>query len=690
MVSRMRKLPFGQTWHPSEEELLRCLEGEGRVRANAKVAAHLQGCWACRVKQQHISELITAFMEDRRVSLGRFQKSPFGTLGRIRAKIDQVDAELDREGLWVRLRGTCGLRAWLPGISARWVVFAGLALAVALALMRLSSVPPVSAKELLLRSSQAETDRIRRVAGPVVYQKLEVRRRPASGRGVESVMWEIWNDAQNRRFRQRVQDQIGTRFVATQSAATGSTVLPPDSKTSPLPPLLGELEQVFRASQMQWAAPLSPRSFGAWRESIQLGAEEVVQASVLDGEKILTLKTTAGQRVPVETRTIVEAELLVRASDWHPFQQRLTVQSRNEITNYELTEKAFQVVALNALPPSIFADVEMPAASVPSPSASDVSPPTAAELNRAEIEARYALHRLRACLGEPLEVLRSPRGHVRVRGTVGTLARKNELVAVLNSLPLVSVDVRADEEAMQSVSVDGHPVQAGDHPSTVSAEQALEVRSSRLPAQEHLKRYFSQHASFTPSRDGQPEDAPQSVSERIADFSNQAVTLADTSMAEMWALRRLADWVTSDGVVDARIPALWLLEEMIRDHIREARTQIERTQLLLRPLLSAGVGSGLPDQTGVESGWETPSARPLSGESWSWAIESLRLFEMTKRVNGLLHGLFANGELEVAVEQALHDLSRLTTQLEVDLKHLEAGTAREFLTESNLPSLSKK
>lgn len=68
-------------------------------------------------------------------------------------------------------------------------------------------------------------------------------------------------------------------------------------------------------------------------------------------------------------------------------------------------------MALNTLEPSIFADIDVPQIPLAIPRISTDAPvasPTPGELIAAEIESHYALHQLRACLGNRSKWFETP------------------------------------------------------------------------------------------------------------------------------------------------------------------------------------------------------------------------------------------------------------------------------------------
>src|SRR5439155_10521987 len=104
-------------------------------------------------------------------------------------------------------------------LPLRFAAFLVSLLLIVFVLMRLSSVRPVSAKEVLHRVRQAEAQQMLQVPVPVIYEKLQLRRH-SSTRRPETVTWEIWNDMRNSRLRQRVEDTEGLRFLPVDTYAS--------------------------------------------------------------------------------------------------------------------------------------------------------------------------------------------------------------------------------------------------------------------------------------------------------------------------------------------------------------------------------------------------------------------------------------------------------------------------------------
>ena len=501
MFSKRHKSLLHQTWHPSENELLVYLDGEMDAKSSQRVEAHLKGCWSCRVKREETEHLISAFMKSRASALGESSSSPAGALPRLKARLDQLDSELGAPPLFVQwivaLRRT---REW-SFLSVRWLTVVAASALLIVVLLRMTSVPPVSAREILERSKQAETQRIQKVAGPVVYRKLEVRRGSSAPRTAQVVSWEIWNDVAHSRFRQRVEDENGQRFIAGE--IDSEPAMQSSSQFASAPPVLMELQQILRANRMDVRHPLSGGAYESWRRGLHQKTEEIIEKELSDGRSAFALVTAPIG--PFAVNAIIKAELVVRTDDWHPVEQRLEVQARDEVRKYELTETSFDVLALNLLPTSIFADAAplrapLTIAPLPVPTLlpEPAAAPSAGDLIAAEIEARFALHRAKACLGEALEVIRDRSG-VTVRGVVETAERREQLRDALRVVPLTSVEIQTVEEAVSASS--SVPASANDSKEHSNESQVVDYtvrsNSSTFPIQESLRRYFSEHGGLS-------------------------------------------------------------------------------------------------------------------------------------------------------------------------------------------------
>ncbi|MGH9938864.1 MAG: anti-sigma factor family protein, partial [Blastocatellia bacterium] len=477
---------YEQEAHPPPELLMLSVDGELPTDEAARIESHLAACWMCRARTAKIEATIADFIEYNQAALTPQLTPPPGAWRNFGARLDRLAGELGAPPLLARLGARLREMFAARPTPARLTVVISVAI-IALAGFWLSRSPVASASELLERSMQAETARINQVAEPVMYRKLQARRKSAGAE--ESVTWESWHSARNDLFRQRVADKQGLRFIRASE--------------EPAPALLTELERVFRANHLDARRPLSAASYAGWRRTVRLGSETVTEVTLQDHSAGLKLTTVVAG--PHGADAIIEASLIVRRADWHPVAEHLKVRGENEIREYELSEAAYEVMPLAAL--TVFAEpaplplpaatpaaeaMRIPAATTPSPSIKPV--PSEAESRNAEVSALYALHRMRADLGEQIEILRDPAGQVVVRGLVETADRKEQLIEALRDLALVATQIQTVEEAQRAASRKLFAAQA-PAVSTGAADSEPAGAGNRAPQQQAfrtaLENYFA-------------------------------------------------------------------------------------------------------------------------------------------------------------------------------------------------------
>ncbi len=176
MISKHGQSLRRQAWHPSENDLLVYLDGEADAKWTARVENHLKSCWSCRVKREEIECLISAFIKSRDQALKTFSEAPPGAWLRLQARLDRLDSELGTPRLLSRWLAWLKRRHRRSRFSVRSASLLAASLLLLIILFRVTSAPPVSAREILKRTQAAESQRIQKIATPVVYRKLQLRR----------------------------------------------------------------------------------------------------------------------------------------------------------------------------------------------------------------------------------------------------------------------------------------------------------------------------------------------------------------------------------------------------------------------------------------------------------------------------------------------------------------------------------
>lgn len=244
------------------------------------------------------------------------------------------------------------------------------------------------------------------------------------------------------------------------------------------------------------------------------------------------------------------------------------------------------------------------------------TPPEPVDLDALELNVRHALHSLRACLGEPIEIRRAPRG-IQVHGLVESPARKLELLERLGGISRVQASIETATTA------------AGEYLVVLPSEDrysqpAMHVSAGPLPIQIELERYFTKQKS----------ESGSDVHREIAALSNEVVRLSDASLAEAWALKRLADRYPQIAIASLTPRSRHLLRAMVQDHIDALRGQCERLRTLLEPILFSMADASVPLQPRAHS------------QSEDWNTISASLVHSVRQMDRLIQALFGGAETQ--------------------------------------------
>jgi hypothetical protein len=608
--------------HPSNDDLTSYIDNELSPGLGNKIRNHLGSCWCCRARREELEQSIVRVVAAVNAYFGDSASLSAAARTSFKAKLGRLAAEKNENSPLFSLFGS--LRSTvLPRFSIGQAVAALCCTVFVVCIIRLGSTEPLTAGGLLQRSKYAEQEYIHKVPNPAIHQRIKVYRKTAHSAGQESMTWEIWNDMVNDRMKEKVEDEEGAALPDGEKPPTRGHPLVP----APPSPLLLELKHIYSASGMDVRCPLSPRNYENWRRSLTRKREEVTEADLLSGERGMVLKTTAEDAT--SESPIISAELIVRTRDWHPIEQRFTVQEPGGAQEYDLVETTFQVVALNSLPRTIFDEKAQTAHLRRLPPVLRLTP-SSEDLEETEIAVEFALHRLNECLDGQVQVGRDSLGSVKVDGLVENDQRKQELTKALSIIPFTVIKIQTLEEA----AAEGEPFATS--PGTRStpllrpetAERSNEIQRNKLWIESQLERYAQQF---------QLAD-PRERDRRIVQISNEAIADADAALRQAWALRRLAQNFPPERVKHFRTSSRMLLATMVGDHTSLLEGDIDRLKALVDPVLSSFALSGIAPKN---SNQENETTRvPAVGSSWQ--DRALRLFSKTDEIDLQTLGIFSN------------------------------------------------
>ena len=556
--------------HPSEEELLRCIDGELSAKEAALVRSHLETCWNCRLQLEKIEETISGFVAFRQQIQISLAAPPPNNWNDFNRKLDTLAAEIDstEKSWWARNKSILGgffqnFKNFLGNPSLRQVMIGSTAIVLIVVIFwQFVLVKTVSAAELLERASQAQTEQIKEVSQPVVYQKLQVSRDDSVKISLES-----WGDKTRSRYRQSIGNQANAQFNH-------------------------ELWQLLQSNNFNPQEPLSAITFSHWRKNLIEKEDSVEKIRSENGENLLALRTlnlradSAGK--------ITEGILKVRENDFHPVEQILRIKTAEGIETYTFTEVDFRVLNLSEFAPDFFPEPVEPQMTTanPDPAASpQVKAETNSNTNSAalesvsksnaensvlpkveapkviasadlEVEVLDLLNQAKADLGEQITIQREANGVLYVRGMVESASRKDEILKMLQPVignPAVRVEVKTVEEAVAELK---------NTPKPVAQTEIIESQSERTAADTELLAYFK-------------------TEENARAFGKKVIGQSSRAMSRAYALKRLTAQFSQEELrkLSPESRAKWL--GLVKTHARIFREETAALRNELQPVFNA-------------------------------------------------------------------------------------------------------
>ncbi|MBI4910650.1 MAG: zf-HC2 domain-containing protein [Acidobacteria bacterium] len=655
--------------HLPTEALVAHLDGELSRREHERVEQHLKECWQCRSRaagiEEHIRKLTEARASQAYPSAGEVDQARREFFARFDQPGKQTISQRPAPAQVV----TIGGRLWKPA-AAIVAVAAGVA-AMFVITDRLRH--PALEASRILAAAQTFEDQFRQSTG-IVHQNIAVEVTESSPvRLQRRSELEVWSDG--RRYASRWRDASGSLRHAVwrpdtsrewvYDPALAPRVVPAVHRPAD-PQALADLwhsgfdAESIETAFLQWLRQREWRlvSFAADLRTFanREGASLRVERARSEGGGP-ALRLTAERHVDgVLVRLVLEVDStshrprlisVVFERGSQKAELRLAARQMEHVSE---TQRATSPFEPDPALPKRDTIARSPDPAAASPDMSLVPPPVEAELDAAEVAARFALHRLRACLGEPIRVERSASA-IRVVGIAETPERKQQILAALTD-----VDGRS-HITVQVTTIDEAP---RHRPLTVSAPPesagAIRFSSAQLPTQGLLLEYFQRSASG------------QNAAAGITQFTNSALETSAGSLEQAWALRRLAERYAPDSVHRLRPNSRWLLEIMIRDHLEALREKTDAARALLEPFLSSTLGSG-----------GEPSAAQPDNRLWSQSVPAL--FATVARTHGLIHGLLGGGPPAAPpgqVQQRLRELRAALPNLSAEVRDLEVRVAAQF------------
>jgi hypothetical protein len=401
--------------HVSDETLASFLSGELSSLRAMRVKNHLGRCWQCRARREELERAALLVVEYRRGN--QASCLPLDSHYR-RSFIAKVEEAVGRHGYvtrWPRPISLIRRRLRVMNPVFASAVIVSVASVLLFWIWQRSTIPVVSARELLRRAVASESEPSSRHAAGVLYQQVAVRA------GTATIHHSIYRDLSGRRHARPVTLGLAESQVRSKLESIG----------------------------VDWDQPLSASDYRSWHDRQAEPRDEVERT----GKSELTLTTTLG------SGEVAQESLTVREDDFHPVARDIIFRDSEQI---EIAELNYSVLPWTAVNASMFeplpGDSAPPVAALGS--AIHKFMPTSDQLLSAELQVQLALMQLHANAGEDIHVEQG-QARIRVRGFVDTDDRKRQIDDALNRIALVKPELQSYEEIerMRQASEAGGPLQ---------------------------------------------------------------------------------------------------------------------------------------------------------------------------------------------------------------------------------------
>lgn len=465
-------------------------------------------------------------------------------------------------------------RFWLrPGsITA---IFAILLIVVMLWMQMPAPPAPVSPMKLLQRSTATETANSL-TKDYVLHQTITLEeRRGSGGELVAQQRIDIWQSTEKGLTARRLYGEQNQLIAGEWIKADGSRTLYQHGTQSQLAPK--NYPDNISGFDNVWLLGLSAQDFTRLiKHAEQAQVEVSPDAYVINYQRLAD--DNQGQ--------LIEATLVLNKADLHAIDQTVIVRQDGALRHYRFIETSLEKRPQDKVAADVFEpepellgpatgstdlkskQVQAEKESIESGEPQLRATTTVTASPELEVEVTYLLDKIKANLGEQVDLQRTSAGKLRVHAITETQQRKTEILQALSPVagnPAVEMQVETVAEALKRQT---------QLPSSAVTVREIEIAKNPFPAYAELSRYFADVKGLS----GEQADA---AARRFAD---RILSRARTAMNQAWALKQLARRFSLEELnqLDPAARAQWF--SMIRAHAQAFRQETVGLRQELEPI----------------------------------------------------------------------------------------------------------
>lgn len=374
--------------HPPLSLLLLHIEGELENDNARRVASHVTHCWECRTQCEHLRQGIFQFVE---FQASETLPSPRSGRGEFHLRLAQsARSETPASAIRPGILPLFTARLTSAFSSRRIIAGSAVALTALTVLLLTTSPRNIAAGQVLDNAIRASKTLNQPVPGRVIFQRVRVRHGNVS-------------------FERALYRGVGV-----------------NSTTDSIDP---EARRVMILAKVDWADPLNPGDFSAWRAAQRNKSDEVRQSA-----QTVTLDTTS-----LDDDAVREASLTVEKSDWRPIGRHVQLRDGEPL---DITEVSFEIRSVPMTPPT---EARLPA-KTPERETTPVAPasatlmgPSRELLEESELRVREVFHSIGADLQDAAAIRNDDR-RVLFRIFPESPDRGAQILHAVEGIPFVEQD----------------------------------------------------------------------------------------------------------------------------------------------------------------------------------------------------------------------------------------------------------
>lgn len=402
----------------------------------------------------------------------------------------------------------------------------------------------VTAEEFVQNVIKAEIARVKKVAEPVIYRRLQVQKKSSGKEKAET--WETSQDIQKNESKYKFLNQSVSKHISNKQHSE----------------IASQLAMVLKYNN--FGQILSASAFNDWRNTLKQKTDQVNKFELSKDQSRFELVTNVDGNHPVNS--IIAVSIIVN-SKWEIVSEQINVQGIDEIIEYVFSEIDFRGMTRSEAE-RVF-DTDDKGSEILFGSTTkfdtDASPNinnensdlSSKDLIEAEISVLVVLHDVGADLDGQIDVTRGGDEQIIIQGDVSPILRK-KIIDSVSSISTVPVNFTKFEKKDKGRSVNNRIIEIN-----ITGTDDTELQSQ-------VQQYYVAKGLW------KNEDS----NKNLVELSRSVVSESEAAYRQAWALNQLHKKVISGELYpDPRI------DKMKLDYIARINAHYKRIRSQLQPAL---------------------------------------------------------------------------------------------------------